>query len=78
VGIFRTVPLAGFFPAGECRESYHLLPGVFRKTPQGYFIRVSLVVHDYLSQDMGIKLEWAAGESVGFVLFFHHRNALEK
>jgi hypothetical protein len=63
VRVFRTVSLAGLFFAGEGGETCQVLPGVFCKTPQCNFIRVSLVVHEYQSHDKGIKAGRAAGES---------------
>jgi len=57
------VSLASLFLAGKRGKEYQLIPGIFRKAPQHYVIQVSVIVHEFQSQNKGIKELRAAGES---------------
>lgn len=64
VGIFSTVPLAGFFPARHRRTRGEFFARLFQIAPVRHRVGVTLVFHEYQSRTRGIKEEMAGGESV--------------
>ena len=62
MGIFRTVALAGFFFAGYRFPAGEFFPRFFCIAPQADLVQVSLVVHEYQSQNKGIRTAKGRGE----------------
>jgi hypothetical protein len=62
IGVFSPVPFTGFFFAGYRFPAGEFFPRFFCIAPQADLVQVSLVVHEYQSQNKGIRTAKGRGE----------------
>jgi hypothetical protein len=63
IGVLSPISLTCFLFAAKWGEAYQLISCIFRVTPQADLVQVSLIVHEYQSQNEGIKIWRAVCES---------------